>query len=483
MAKDNQVERGSTGLAVKAGAWYVASTFLLKSIAFITIPIFSRLLSKSDYGEFGNYANWQAMLVILTGAELYNSLSRAYYDYKEDYDRFVSSVTMLTFFFTAAFYVLFLLSGSWIYRVVKIPPQFVHILFFTLFCSACKTLFMARERTLYRYKSVAAISAIDTVIPTAIAVVLVMLAPESSRLGARIYGFYLPSAMVGLFCAGLMLLRGRTFKAEHCKYALMLSIPLLLHYLTISLLTSTNTIITKNIGGAELSAEVSMATSVLHILTMLFTSLSGALTTWLMDNLEQKQEDKVRRESLVYLLGLAVVSIGVILIAPEVLAILGGSQYASAVVLIPGMVFAAFLQTVTTIFTIILTYDKNVVKTAVFSGIMAVASVAAKVFLFPYYGVMCLPAVNIVVCAALFFINYLLVCHAGYRRAIDLRKYALATGFVLLFMVFSAFLYSHNIIRWTLILIGIAGLLVVTCLFRDKLRTALKKNKKQKADA
>lgn len=481
MANDNQIERGNTVLAVKAGAWYVVSTFFLKSIAFITIPIFSRLLNKSDYGEFSNYANWQAILLILTGAELYNSLSRAYYDYKEKYDQYVSSVTILTLFITSIFYILFLLSSSWIYRIVKIPPQFVHILFFTMFCSACKTIYLTRERTLYRYKSVVAISAVDTVIPTAIAVVLVMLVPETSRLGARIYGFYLPSSVVGLFCAALILRRGRTFKMEHCKYALMLSLPLLLHYLTISLLTSTNTIIAKNIGGAEVSAEVSMATSILHILTMLFTSLSGALTTWVMDNLEQKHMDKIRRETLVYLAGLAAVSIGVILLAPELLAILGGSRYASAVVLIPGLVFAAYLQTMTTIFTIILTYDKNVMETAMFSGIMAVISVVAKVYLFRYYGVLCLPLVNIVVCLVLFFMNYLLICHAGYQQAVDLRQYVLVSVFVLPFVLFSSFLYEHNMIRWVLALTGIVVLLIIAYLFRDKFRAVLLRTK-QKTD-
>lgn len=481
MVKENQIERGNTMLAIRAGAWYVASTFFLKSIAFITIPIFSRLLSKSDYGEFSNYANWQSMLIILTGAEMYNSLSRAYYDYKEKYDQFVSSVTILTLFITTAFYLLFLLSDSWIYHIVKIPPRFVHILFFTMFCSACKTLYLTRERTLYRYKSVVVISAIDTLIPTAIAVVLVILVPEANRLGARVYGFYLPSALVGLFCAALMLCRGWTFKLEHCKYALMLSLPLLLHYLTINLLTSTNTIIAKNIGGAEVSAEVSMATSILHILTLLFTALSGALTTWLMDNLETKKEDKIRRETLVYLVGLAVVSIGVILVAPELLAVLGGSGYTSAVVLIPGLVFAAYLQTITTIFTIILTYYKNVVKTALFSGLMAVISVVAKVYLFRHYGVLCLPLVNIVVCLALFFINYLLIRRAGYQRAVDLRQYVLVSMFVWLFVMFSSFLYSHDVIRWILVIIGIVALLIIAYLFRHKFSAALFE-KKQKTN-
>ena len=472
--QENTIERGNSGLALRAGFWYVASTFLLRSIAFITIPIFSRLLSKGDYGEFANYANWQSTLLIVTGAELYNSLSRAYYDYKDEYDKFVSSVTVLTFFLTSFVYVFFLTNRSWIYNIVKIPPQFVHIMFFTLLCSACKTLFLTRERTLYRYKSVVLISALDTVVPTLIAIALVAASRDSSRLAARIYGFWIPSSLIGLSCAFLMLLRGRSFDLKHCRFAITLSIPLLFNYLTISLLTSTNTIIAKNIGGSELSAEVSMATSVIHIVTILFQSLSGALTTWLMDNLEQKKMQKIFKDILVYLAGIVVVSIGVILLAPEVLTVLGGSQYASSVILIPGMVLAAFIQTVSSIFTIILTYDKNVVKTAVYACAAAVISVVAKVLLFPRFGVICLPAVNVVVCAVLFAINYYLVIEAGYKDAIDIRKFILACAVVMLFAAASSFLYSHAAVRYGIAAAGIVMVMIPLVQNRSKIIALLK---------
>ena len=54
MEQKQTIERGSSKLAIKVGFWYVVSSFLLRSIAFITTPFFSRLLTKSDYGEFSN---------------------------------------------------------------------------------------------------------------------------------------------------------------------------------------------------------------------------------------------------------------------------------------------------------------------------------------------------------------------------------------------------------------------------------------------
>ena len=89
-----KIERGNTRVALKAGFWYVVSTFFVKGLAFITTPIFARLMTEADYGEFSNYANWQSMLLIIIGVELFNTLSRAYYDYTDEYDGYASSITI-----------------------------------------------------------------------------------------------------------------------------------------------------------------------------------------------------------------------------------------------------------------------------------------------------------------------------------------------------------------------------------------------------
>lgn len=455
-------KRGSAGLALKAGFWYVISTFLVKGLSFITTPIFSRLLSKEAYGEFSNFASWQAILLIITSAEMQNTVARAYYDYKEDFDGYVSSVTLFSCGFTMLFYILFLVCGDWIHNIVSIPREFVHILFFMLMFQACKQIFMARERTLYRYKSVAAISVVNLLVPTLIAVVLVLLAQEPQRLAARIYGFYVPSALIGVGCATVMLWRGRSFKWKHCKYAIVLSIPLMMHYLTAQLLTSSNTVVTKLVLGAEAVSYVSIASSTNHILTILLQAVSGAVTTWLMDNMEQQNTKMARKGTLLYVAGIAVVSIGVMLLAPELIWLLGSSKYADSVMLMPGMVTAVFVQSVTTVLTIMLTFRKKVFKTAVFTGIVSVLGVAAKYFLLPYFGVQVLPVVNIAAFATLLVINYFLVRSCGDAKFVNLKGILAVVAVVFLVMLGSFFLYESNLIRYCVIaVIAIAAMVVL----------------------
>lgn len=477
-----KIQRGSSSLAIKAGFWYVISNFLVKAISFITTPIFARLMSAEQYGEFSNYANWQTTLLILTGAELYSTLSRAYYDYTEDYDKYISSVTFTSFLITAGMYLLFLLNQSWIYSVVAIPPQYVHMLFFTLTFQSCKAIWLARERTLYRYKTVAVVSMLNLVVPTLVALALVLWLPDQQRLGGRIYGTYIPMSMIGLICAMNMFMRGRSFKLDHVKYALKLSLPLLVHFLTVSLLTSSNTMITKSVMGAEEAALVSITTSTIHILTILFQALSGAVTTWLMDNLNQDNVGVVKKGVVLYAAGVVVVAIGTILLTPEIVWILGGNRYMAAVDLIPGMVLGIVFQSVASIFNIILTYDKNVVKTAVYTGVVAVVSIAAKITLLPVFGYDVLAWVNAAAFGALFVINYILVKKAGYGRFINLKAVSAVILVCAVVVAASFFLYDNNMIRYGIIAVAAVAALVVLFKYRHMvIRLVKSKLNKKKA--
>lgn len=468
------IQRGDSVLAAKAGFWYVCGSFVGKAITFITTPIFARLMSPSDYGEFSNFASWAALLLLVVGAELFNTLNRAFYDFKEHYDEYVSSLTVLAGMITIAVYVLFLLCHSCVFKVVKIPERYVHLLFIFLLFSVCRQIFFARERTLYRYKTVAFITFLSLFVPTIISVSLVYFLPESSRLSARLYGFYAPSAVIGMFCAAALFKKGIAFKGRYCRYALILSIPLLVHYLTAYLLTSTNIMIVKNMVGTEAAALVSIAHSTIHILTVFFQATSGALTTWVMDNLEFGENNKVRKGTFYYSLLLAIIITGTILFSPELIQILGGKKYVFSVQLLPGLVFATFIQSITTIFTIILTYDKNVVKAAVYTGTFALVSILAKIWLLPTYGLISLVYVNIAVFIALFLINYILVRKAGYADSVSFKGIAaiiFLTGFL---AAVSQLLFTRPALRYTLIVIFMIGCIVEIWLNKDRIAASVK---------
>ena len=457
MTKKN--ERGNAALALKSGFWYVASTFITKGLAFITTPIFARLMTTGDYGEFTNFANWQSLLIIVISGELYNTLARAYYDFKTDFDEYASTTTVMGFFLTLVFYVFFLVSKGWIFDLVAIPPEFVHLMFFTILFQSIRQIYLAKERTLYRYKSVAVISVLTMVIPTVISILIVYKVPETRRLAARMYGFYVPYALIGVYCAAALLRKGIRIRKEHVRFALVLAAPLLVHYLTTYVLSSTNTIITKSVLGAEAAAVVSIAVSITNILTMLFQAVTGAMTTYMMDNLELKRHDKVRRCITLFAVSGAVISAGIILLGPEAVMLIGGRKYTDAISLVPGSIVAVFLQILTSALAIILTYDKNVVKTAVATGAIAAVSVGVKILLLRRLGYGVLPIVNVAAFALTMIINYLVVRRAGYADCIDKKNILVIIVGVLAVYAAAGFLYRHTALRYGLIL---AALIAVT---------------------
>lgn len=450
---EKETERGNSVLALKAGFWYVAGNFVGKTITFITTPIFARLMTASDYGEFSNFASWAAMLIFITSAELHNTLSRAYYDFKQNYDEYISSVTILGGIITVIVYSSFLFCRRFIFKIVAIPEQYVHLLFIFLFFSFCSLVYYARERTLYRYKSVAVITFLSLFIPTLISICLVFFLPKANHLSARLYGYYLPSALIGLFCTVSLLKKSSTFNWKYCRYGLALSLPLLVHYLTAYLLTSTNVVITKNMLGSEITAVVSIANSATHILTIFFQATSGALTTWLMDNLEMRRNDIIKRGTLFYLFLLALIVIVTILLTPEIILVLGGKKYVASVSILPGLVFATFIQSVTTLFAIILTYDKNIVKTAVYTGMFALFSIVAKITFLPEYGFMVLVYVNIIIFSILLLINYLLIKNAGYAEVINLKGMIFILLFTGIVTAFSQSFYRFSLLRYGFIIL------------------------------
>lgn len=460
--------RGNSSVAFKSGFWYVLSNFLAKAISFITTPIFARLMSVSDYGEFSNFASWAVLLLVVCGCELYNTLSRAYYDFKNHYDDYISSITILGMAITLIVYLLFLLFGDYFYKMVNIPRQYVHLLFFFILFSFCKMVFYSRERMLYKYKSVAFITFLSLVVPTIISICLVYFLPATSNLSGRLYGFYFPSAIIGFYCAFSLFNKSRVFKWDYCKYALVLSLPLLVHYLNIHLLMSSSVLITKNIVGPESAAVVSLANSVTHIFTILSQSVSGALTPWLMDNLEMKKTETVRKGLLIYVLLLAVLVTAIFLIVPEIVFILGGKKYISSVALTPNLVYAAFIQSISAIFAVILTYDKNVIKTAGFTTVFALINVTLKVYILPGHGLIELTYVDIFVFGAMLVTNFILVKMAGYAVFINIKGMATVVFVTGIVMIASQILYNFPGIRYWLI--GLFVLCFMVCLARNKKR-------------
>ena len=85
---------------LKAGGWYTISDFINKGLAFLMMPVLTRLMSTVEYGEFSNFSAWAAMIVIVSSLDMSNVIVRAKFDYENTFEQYISNTIITTFIST-----------------------------------------------------------------------------------------------------------------------------------------------------------------------------------------------------------------------------------------------------------------------------------------------------------------------------------------------------------------------------------------------
>ena len=68
-------------LYVNASLWYIVANVLGQGIVFLSNIVFTRIMSKTDYGMYSTYYSIVAMLTPFVGANLFVGLCKGYYDF------------------------------------------------------------------------------------------------------------------------------------------------------------------------------------------------------------------------------------------------------------------------------------------------------------------------------------------------------------------------------------------------------------------
>ena len=77
---------------VKAGLGYTIGNVLVRGIGFLSIPLFTRLMSTGDYGLYNTYAAYEAIFYLLISLALNSTAKIAKLEYKDNFDEYMSTI-------------------------------------------------------------------------------------------------------------------------------------------------------------------------------------------------------------------------------------------------------------------------------------------------------------------------------------------------------------------------------------------------------
>lgn len=469
----NTKDKNISKKAFKAGAWYTVSNFLLKGIGFITTPVFTRLMTKSQYGDYNNYTAWAAIIAILVTLEMSGCVYRARYDYEDDFDGFLSSIIACGTAITAVCYGIVCAFMPLFTKVFDMDSVYIHLMFLTVLISPALNIMQAKHRILQKYKSFVAVSIGSTVVSTLVSLILVINLED--KLFGRIAGMVIPLLVVYLIAYILMMSKGKViYNQEYWKYAIAFSLPLVPHLLSNTILGSSDRIMIKQMCGAEEAAVYSLAYSCGMIVSILFTSLNQAWEPWLFDRVHEKDYDSVVKASRYYLVFFVFLVMGSILVAPELIWIMGGKAYSEAVYVIPPVMVGYGCKFAYTFYVNMERFEKKTKYISIGTVASAVLNVILNLIFIPIFGYMAAAYTTLVGFFALVFMHYFMSKKMGITDMYDNKFVFLMVGLMIVVGIAAQMLYIlPTFLRW--IIIVIIGLIVSVLGWRLLIRIKLKK--------
>ena len=120
--------------AVRTSIWFTICNFLQRGTAFITVPIFTRLLTTEEYGVCNVYFAWFEIFLLITSLKIpYEGLNNGLIRHEEDKDGYTSSAAGLIMVMTLSVGIVYLLFHRQINRITGLSSLIMGLMFVQLF--------------------------------------------------------------------------------------------------------------------------------------------------------------------------------------------------------------------------------------------------------------------------------------------------------------------------------------------------------------
>lgn len=473
---DNPQIGASSSAVAKAGLWYTVCNFLFRGMAFITTPFFTRMLTKVELGAFSNYSSWLSILGVLTSFDLAQSVIRSKLEHENDIDSYIWSILSFSTIWTALVYVAFLIAPNKLAGWMQIDPKYIHVMFGYLFTTPAYSMLITKHRAFYKYKLFVALTGIMAVSSTLLSLGLVITMED--KLMGRILGYSIPYIIIGGIVFVLLVSKGKRIKVEYWKYACVICLPLVPHTLSMFLLSSSDKIIVTQLCGAEYTAVYSVAYSAYHIVTILFDSMNKAWAPWLLESLHLKKYKEIRNTSKIYVLIFTALITVVLLLAPEIVLILGGRKYLDAIYCLPPLIVSCLIQFIYTMYVNIEFYEKKTFGVSTATMIATGINIALNYWLIPLY-----PEKSFVVASyttlvgytVLFVMHYYMVRRMKMSFVYDTIFILIIIGTIFVFAMIMNVVYSLIVLRYILLIILGTIIVYFAIKYKDRILAIVKK--------
>ncbi|WP_303872068.1 lipopolysaccharide biosynthesis protein [Acetobacterium wieringae] len=452
-------------ILAKVTLWFMFCSIVQKSISLLTTPIFTRLMTPTQYGQFSLYNSWLQIFTIFVTLRLnYAVFNKGMSKYKDDRDGYTSTMQSITFVFALIFFIVYLLFHNQINSITELPTLVMVAIFAELLFTPAIDFWTVRKRYEYIYKPVVFRTLLMAVLNAALGVFAVCVTEEKG------YARIITCVLVN-FCFGIPLYiynrkKGKIwFNKEYAVFALTFNLPLLLHYVSQYILEQFDRIMIAKMVGIAAAGIYSVAYNAGMILKIVTQSINNALIPWQYDKLEKRQFkelDDVQFLIFVIVSGCALLFSA---FAPEIMCILADEKYHEAVYVIPPVALALVFSFMFTTFANTEFYFNQTRFTMLISMVGAALNIGLNYIGIKLFGYVA-AAYTTLICYIVFSFSHYIYMTTRIKKTLNLdkvfntRRLLWLSTSVLFFGISMILFYDQTLIRYGIVIVIMIGMII-----------------------
>lgn len=315
----------------KSAFIYTIGSIFVQGLTFLTLPIFTKIMSPDDFGILASYNFWISIIIILIGLKLDGAVNNALVEYGEDkLDDFSSSTFSICILSFIIMMIITFLFQNILVKLFMIPVEILLLgciqAFFSFFFTVLIAKYIASKKP-WSYLFWAVLNASLNIL-LSMAFVLQL---ENDRYLGRVYAALITAIVVGVCCFIISARRSKKFwSKDYLRFGLALTLPLIFHSLSSIVLARSDQLMLLNLVSEYEAGVYSYASNFGHILSVVFNSCNQAFVPWYFIRLKVNDLKSIKEVTNQYMMIAIVLFLGFLCILPEMIKIMGTSEYYGA---------------------------------------------------------------------------------------------------------------------------------------------------------
>lgn len=453
-------------IQVKASVSYTVCSILQKCLSFITLPLFTRLLTTEQYGQYSVYMSWSSIFTIFITLYLaYGSFSTAMVQFEEDRRGYMAAIQNLSMVLGLIFFAIYIPFRSFFNRFLELPSKLVILMIVEIVAQFTLSCWYRIKQFEYKYKGVVVMTLAMAILMPVCAYFLVINSEEKGY--ARIIGYAIATIVVGVVLFISNLIKGKGgLNWKYWRYALGFNIPLIPYYLSQVVFNQSDRIMISHYAGTDKAGIYNVAYTLALTLNFVLNAINDSYVPWFYGKIKEGKEEENRNIANGIALLMAFLLLGVIALAPEIIRVLAGREYAEAKWVVPPVAMSVLLLFYSQLFINVEFYYEE--KTLLVWGSIgsAVLNIILNALLIPKFGFIAAGYTTLVSYVAFAVANYFTMQVVLKKQGFTMKAFDLK-GLILLFAAFAALsftamaLYEYRLIRFIIVGVVLLALIIM----------------------